>query len=77
MVFISIQSTSSKEEVLMTVPISLASRLATFIFMAIIPFAAFFGAYVFDDNSRIKNIVSFTIGLIAVVGLIVVISINT
>ena len=61
----------------MTVPISLASRIATYVCMSIIPFAAFFGAYVFDDNSRIKNIVSFTIGLIAVVGLIVVISINT
>ena len=61
----------------MAVPISLASRLATFVFMAIIPFAAFYGAYVFDEHTRVKNLISFTIGLIAVVGLIIVISLNT
>lgn len=61
----------------MTVPISLASRIATYICMSIIPFAAFYGAYVFDENTRIKNIISFSIGIIAVLGLIVVILLNT
>lgn len=61
----------------MSVPISLASRIATYICMAIIPFAAFYGAYVFDENTRIKNIISFAIGILAVFGLIVVITLNT
>jgi len=45
--------------------------------MSIIPFAAFYGAYVFDENSRIKNIISFAVGLVAICGLIVVILLNT
>ena len=45
--------------------------------MAIIPFAAFFGAYVFDEHSRLKNIISICLGLLAITGLGVVLFINT
>jgi hypothetical protein len=45
--------------------------------MAIIPFAAFFGAYVFDEHSRLKNIFSIFIGLLALSGLAVVMYLNT
>ena len=61
----------------MAVPISLASRVTVMVCMAIIPFAAFFGAYVFDDNSRLKNIISIAIGLLAISGLGVVLFFNT
>jgi len=45
--------------------------------MAIIPFASFFGAYVFDEKSRMKNIISIGIGLLAIAGLGVVMYLNT
>jgi len=61
----------------MAVPLSLASRVTVFVCMAIIPFASFFGAYVFDDNSRMKNIISIGIGLLAIAGLGVVMYLNT
>ena len=61
----------------MAVPISLASRATVMICMAIIPFAAFFGAYVFDEHSRLKNIISIFIGLLAITGLGVVLILNT
>jgi len=61
----------------MAVPISLASRVTVMVCMAIIPFAAFFGAYVFDEHSRIKNIISIILGLIAISGLGVVLFLNT
>jgi len=61
----------------MAVPISLASRVTVMICMAIIPFAAFFGAYVFDEDSRLKNIISICIGLLAIAGLGIVLFLNT
>ena len=61
----------------MAVPISLASRVTVMVCMAIIPFAAFFGAYVFDEDSRLKNIISISIGLLAIAGLGVVLFMNT
>ena len=61
----------------MAVPLSLASRVTVMVCMAIIPFASFYGAYVFDENSRIKNIISIGIGLLAIGGLGVVIVLNT
>jgi len=61
----------------MAVPLSLASRVTVFICMAIIPFASFFGAYVFDEKSRMKNIISIGIGLLAIAGLGVVMYLNT
>lgn len=61
----------------MAVPISLGSRIAVFVCMAIIPFAAFFGAYVFDEDSKKKNIFSIIVGLCALGGLAVVMYLNT
>ena len=61
----------------MAVPLSLASRVTVMICMAIIPFASFYGAYVFDEHSRIKNIISLCIGMLAIGGLGIVIYLNT
>lgn len=61
----------------MAVPISMASKLTVMVCMAVIPFAAFFGAYVFDEHSRLKNIISIVIGLLAITGLGVVLYFNT
>ena len=61
----------------MAVPLSLASRVTVMVCMAIIPFASFYGAYVFDEYSRIKNIISICIGMLAIGGLGVVIFLNT
>lgn len=61
----------------MAVPISMASRVTVLVCMAIIPFSAFFGAYVFDEHSRLKNIISIVVGLLAITGLGVVLFFNT
>lgn len=75
MVFISIHSSRDKE-LFMSAPVSRASLVTIFICFVIINFAAFYGAYVFDKNSRMKNIISFVVGLIAIGGLVVVLYLN-
>jgi len=48
-----------------------------FVCLAILPFASFYGAYVFDENSRLKNFISICIGMLAIGGLGVVLFLNT
>lgn len=62
----------------MAAPISMFSKIVLLVCMAILPYAAFFGAYAFDEDKRRKwNMFSFGAGLliIAIVG--VVLYLNT